>query len=253
MAPRRTIAAIVTASAALVATAAAEPAPVVVATPPFAGPVAGVPQDGRVRLELVSSRRADPSTGPPPTPVPAWAPRRHRGGDLVVAATQPGTTLLGYGDPGGLARFLVAAGPAHRTKHELDVTSLGRSSWPLELRWARLVGGVLFVANAHRTYSATTGRRNGYLTAVDPSSGRIIWQSPALVANADRFVVVGDVIVTGYGFTAERDWLYVLDRRTGRVLDRLAVPSAPERITARGRTLGVRTYDHRLVVRLTAG
>jgi hypothetical protein len=70
------------------------------------------------------------------------------------------------------------------------------------------------------------------------------------VANADRFVVVGDVLVTGYGFTAEPDYLYALDRRTGRPLARLRVPSAPERITARGATLHVRTYDSRLVVRL---
>ena len=95
---------------------------------------------------------------------------------------------------------------------------------------------MLYVANAHRTYASTTGNRNGYLTALDPKTGRVLWQSPSLVANADGFAVVGDVIVTGYGFTAEPDYLYALDRSTGRVLDRLPLPTGPERITAKDTT-----------------
>ncbi len=118
--------------------------------------------------------------------------------------SQPGRTFLAYGDNGGPTRYLVAKGPAHGTRYVLDISALGRatSTWPLELRWAREVGGVLYVANAHRTYASTTGNRNGYLTALDPETGRVLWQSPSLVANADGFAVVGDVIVTGYGFTA---------------------------------------------------
>jgi outer membrane protein assembly factor BamB len=235
---------------AVAASAGAAPAPVVVERPPFAGPPGPVPTDGRPGFELVSSRTVDPATGPPRAAAPSWAPSRFRGADLVTWASQPGTTFLGYGDHGGLTRWLVAHGPRRGTKWVLDVSSLGRSSWPLELRFARQVGGTLYVANAHRTYAATTRNRNGYVTALDPATGRIRWQSPALVANADRFAVVGDVLVTGYGFTAEADWLYALDRRTGKPLARLAVPSAPEVISARGRTLTVRTYDHRLVVRL---
>ncbi len=64
------------------------------------------------------------------------------------------------------------------------------------------------------------------------------------------FVVSGDLIVSGYGFTAEPDFLYLLDRRTGKVLDRLAVPSAPEVIRLRGERLFVRTYDRDVVARI---
>ena len=56
--------------------------------------------------------------------------------------------------------------------------------------------------------------------------------------------------LTGYGFTAEPDWLYLLDRRTGRVVERLSLPSAPEKITRRGKRFLVRTYDHVLTVEL---
>jgi outer membrane protein assembly factor BamB len=133
-----------------------------------------------------------------------------------------------------------------------DVTSLGRGPYGLELRWARLVGSTLYVSNAHRTYAASSRNRNAYLTAVDAGTGAIRWRSPALVANADSFAIVGHVIVTGYGFTAEPDYLFALDRRTGAILARLPVPSAPERIRMTGSTLTVRTYDHVLTVRLSS-
>jgi hypothetical protein len=86
--------------------------------------------------------------------------------------------------------------------------------------------------------------------AVDLETSRPLWRSPALVANARTFVVTGDLIVSGYGFTAEPDFLYLLDRRTGKVLDRLAVPSAPEVIKLRGDRLHVRTYDRQIVARI---
>lgn len=60
----------------------------------------------------------------------------------------------------------------------------------------------------------------------------MLWPGRALVANSRTFVVAGDLIVACYGFTAEPD----LDRHTGKVLDRLAVPSAPEIVKLRGAT-----------------
>ena len=60
------------------------------------------------------------------------------------------------------------------------------------------------------------------------------------------------MLVTGYGFTREPDFLYVLDRRTGNALDRLELPKAPERISLRAGVLHIRTYDHDLIVRIAA-
>jgi outer membrane protein assembly factor BamB len=231
--------------------AAAEPVTWVVPRPPFAGPAGAPPAGGRARLELVSSRSVDPALSPPLPGPPSWAPRRFRGSELVLAVRQTGAVLLAYGDPAGLARYLVATTPTGKTRYALDVSALGRGgSWPLELRWAHERAGVLYLANAHRTYASTTGNRNGYLTALDLRARRLLWQSASLVANANTFAVVQGVIVTGYGFTQERDYLYALDRRSGRAIDRLPVPTAPETIAASGTTLSVRTYDHRLVVRL---
>lgn len=118
------------------------------------------------------------------------------------------------------------------------------------LVWAAQAAGVLYVATSDAGYARESGGLNAYLTAIDVKTKKVRWRSRPLVANAFTFEVVGNVIVTGYGFTDEADYLYLLDRRTGRVAQRLSVPSAPEFIIRRGNLLYVRTYDHDLVVKL---
>jgi hypothetical protein len=110
---------------------------------------------------------------------------------------------------------------------------------------------VLYVETTHATYATTTRGRNAYVSAVDVGSRRTLWRSPALVANARTFVLAEGYLVTGYGFTSEDDFLYLLDRRNGHVADRLLLPTAPEFVRLRGDRLHVRTYDDDVVVRLT--
>ena len=119
-----------------------------------------------------------------------------------------------------------------------------------ELVWAREANGVLYVQNAHLTYARSSYGQNAYITAIDAQTKRQALAEPALVANAQTFAVTPDYLLTGYGFTAEPDWLYLLDRRTGRVVERLSLPSAPEKITRSGKRFLVRTYDHVLTVGL---
>jgi outer membrane protein assembly factor BamB len=119
-----------------------------------------------------------------------------------------------------------------------------------EIVWAREANGVLYVENAHLTYARSSYGQNAYITAIDVRTGKRLWRSRALVANAGTFAVTPDYLITGYGFTAEPDYLYLLQRRTGRVVERLGLPSAPEKITRSGKTFVVRTYDHVLTVRL---
>ncbi len=71
-----------------------------------------------------------------------------------------------------------------------------------------------------RTRSSSYGQ-NAYVTAFDAKTKQRLWRSKALVANAQTFAVTPGYLITGYGFTAEPDWLYLLDRRTGRVVERL--------------------------------
>jgi hypothetical protein len=71
----------------------------------------------------------------------------------------------------------------------------------------------------------------------------IVWKTRNLVSNS-RFTLLGDLVVTGYGFTAEPDFVYLLDRRDGRVLDRMKVRTAPETCTPLGdEAFRVTLYD----------
>ncbi len=240
--------------------AGADLRPTVLPRPAFAPPVADVRPSGEPRLALVSSRAREPGLGPGWPPAPAWAPESFEGAPLLTAIRQAGKIFLIYGPDFASTRYLVAADPrTKRLRYAFDFVNFAyapeiapgdREFVYQQVVWARETGGVLYVETAHSTYARSSGNRNAYVTAIDLRTKKVVWRSPALVANARTFVLTGDVLVTGYGFTAEPDYLYVLDRRTGRVLDRLAVPTGPETISLRGNRLHVRTYDYDVVAEL---
>jgi hypothetical protein len=116
-----------------------------------------------------------------------------------------------------------------------------------QIRWAEFRDGVLYVSHAHRTYAASSGGLNGYITALDLETLGILWRSEPLVSNSENFVLSGDYIVTGYGFTDEEDFLCVLDRRTGETVERIGVPSAPEYLHVQDGHLLVCCYSRSLV------
>lgn len=225
------------------------PAPTVLPRPPYPPPATTAANAGP-RLTLVSSRYRDPAILPPELPPPpAWAPDAYRRAALETAVRQGPTVFLVYE-----GRYLVAANARTRSfRYAFDLTSFTQPPDRNEFEpvtWARESDGTLYVSNAHLTYAKQTNGRNAYVSAIDLQTKKLRWRSRALVANARMFVVTGDLIVAGYGFTAEPDFLYLLDRQTGRVLRRLAIPSAPVFVRLRGATLHVRTYDRQLVVTL---
>jgi hypothetical protein len=221
--------------------------------PPFPGPVVSAP-DAK-RLVVVSSRTISPrlGTGTPSCPV-MGIPASLRGLPLQRTICPGGPKFSFYGRDGASSRILLSS-----TGYALDFK---KYVWPPrnlpgekefvyeELVWAREANGVLYVQNAHLTYARSTYGQNAYVTAIDTKTKRRLWRSRALVANAQTFAVTPDYLLSGYGFTAEPDYLYLLDRRTGRVVERLSLPSGPEKITRSGKNFVVRTYDHVLVVRL---
>jgi outer membrane protein assembly factor BamB len=231
------------------ALAGSVPAPTVLPQAPFPGPATDAASTGP-QLVLVSSRYRDPGILPPDLPAaPDWAPDVYRGAALESAFRQGSKVFLVYD-----GRYLVGANARNQSlRYAFDLAALTRPPNRGEFEavtWAREVDGMLYVSNSHATYAEQTKGRNAYVSAIDLRTGNLRWRSPALVANARTFVVDGDSIVAGYGFTAEPDFLYLLDRRSGKVLDRLSVPSAPEIVRLRGGSLHVRAYDRQPVVRI---
>jgi hypothetical protein len=225
--------------------------------PPFPGPVTSAP-DAK-RLVVVSSREISPGLGgAAPSCELSSIPESVRGLPLQRSFCPLGTAFALYGKDGASSRILVGVGRSG-LRYAFDFKNY---VWPPRIRpgergfvyeevvWAREVNGVLFVQNGHLTYAKSSYGQNAYVTAFDVQTKKRLWRSKALVANAATFAVTPHYLLTGYGFTAESDWLYLLDRRTGRVVERLALPSGPEKITQHGKTFVVRTYDHVLTVRL---
>ena len=198
-----------------VAQAATTPAVVRVGKPSFRQVLDRVTHSGPLRLSEVSVTSRPPTYTPrPEPPAPASAPRTLAGASFAFAFAQPGTTFVVYGT-GVLAAF----GPRGEMKYAFDLRSFGfpphsvapRAYGPQEVVWARQVGRTLVVQTSHLGYASDSAGRNGYLTGIDLDTGKVRWRSPSLVANAQNFVVVRGLIVSGYGFTAERDWLYLVD------------------------------------------
>lgn len=240
-------------SLSLGAAQAAAPPLVRVASPAFPPPLARVAASGPLRLAVVStSPRAPTYTPAADVPVPRTAPPTLGGEPASRAFRQPGTTFVVYGET-----TLAGIGPRGGLEYAFDLSalaapppSIARSAYPQAVTWARQVGRTLVVQTAHLGYARDSGGRNGYLTGIALDTGRVAWRSPSLVANAGNFVVTRGQIVSGYGFTAERDWLYLVDPASGRVRDRLALPSAAERIALRGDRIVVRCYDAWVVASL---
>ncbi|MFH1529935.1 MAG: hypothetical protein ABIK09_04265 [Pseudomonadota bacterium] len=114
----------------------------------------------------------------------------------------------------------------------------------LEMSHAALVGDVLYFDANYNGYASIAKKKTGYLTALDLADGRVLWTTKNLTASFWGFIVHGDVIVAGYGFTAEPDFLYVIDRRCGKILQTERIKTAHDVLIPRGDRLYVRTYDH---------
>ncbi|SHO47664.1 hypothetical protein SAMN02745217_01613 [Anaerocolumna xylanovorans DSM 12503] len=111
------------------------------------------------------------------------------------------------------------------------------------INWAVIKDNVLYVSHSHNTYAKSSNNQNAYITAIDLSDRSILWRTKALVSNASNFLIVDGVIICGYGFTGESDYLYQVDLSTGKVLSKTPLKSAPSYIIKKGNSFYVRTYN----------
>jgi len=212
----------------------------------------------RNNLRLREERVPGATYDVPLSAVPSGTPTRFLGARLVGSIRHREGQLLFYGRNFAEGRYLVAR-TGNATRYAFDFVNYayaprarpGEREFVFQAPiWAVEAGGVLYVAHSHGSHARNSYGHNGYLTAIDLATRRLLWRSRALVANAGTFEVVGNVIVSGYGYSDEPDYVYLLDRRTGAVRQRIFVPSAPEYLVRRGNTVFVRSYAHDLVLRL---
>ncbi|OFZ61789.1 MAG: hypothetical protein A3D92_11095 [Bacteroidetes bacterium RIFCSPHIGHO2_02_FULL_44_7] len=185
--------------------------------------------------------------------LPDATPTSYRGMMVVKAIYSEAHLFLIYGNNFAEGRFLVIMDrEATKVLHVYDFKSYEYSpDYIMEdysfiqqrTNWAAIEGNVLYVAHSHSTYAASSKGMNSYITAIDLTTNAVLWRSKPLVCNSSNFLIVDDVLVTGYGFTNEKDFIYTLNKHSGQVVQTLPVKSGPSAILRKGDKLYVRTYN----------
>lgn len=195
-----------------------------------------------------------------PPETPQAIPGELDGHELWIAESADGGWVTLYGRGGAewretdsyRARFYDTASdrsdPAVRW--DLDLNRLLTRDDLVEIQDLRYDGGDLFLNEACLTYARDADGDCSSLVRVDPGDGRVVWRSRDLVSN-NIFLVRGGTVVTGYGFTAEPESVFLLDRADGRVLDAHPLDTAHSYMEIRGDTLHVVTREqiHRFLLR----
>ena len=134
----------------------------------------------------------------------------------------------------------------------LNTPTPGNEYTTLYIYSAAIYDGILYTEISHRTY-AEDQPCTGYIVAVEVDTGRLLWRSRMQVANGYNFVVGEDTILCGYGFTAEDDYLYILSRHSGAVLEQRKLKTGPDYFIPVDDSLYVLTYDTAYKYRVSGG
>ncbi len=163
--------------------------------------------------------------------------------DSFLVATEPGDD-----DSVRFAFDLSDFSPVPATA-ELETEALN-----MQLAWAVVDGDRLYLCHDHGTYADSSDGVNAFLTAVSIPDGELLWRSRTLVSNARNFALVEaggrKLLVAGYGFTDEPDFLHLVDPDSGAVLAKKKLRKGATYILPKDDKLYVRTYDRDYVFRI---
>lgn len=109
------------------------------------------------------------------------------------------------------------------------------------VRYPQLIGNVLYVQHGHGTYANSSGNKNAYISAIDLKTGQILWTTQPLTCNSD-FTIIDNTIICGYGFSAEPDYIYLVDMATGKRRQTLKIASAADYIVRKDNQVFVLAY-----------
>ena len=117
--------------------------------------------------------------------------------------------------------------------------------WYVNGNNAYLKDGIFYGASVANGYAQPN---TCFMFAYDLENEKLLWRSADQTYNSMNFLVKGDVIFCGYGFTAEDDYLYQLDKNTGEVIDRLPLKKMPDLMAEKDGRLYVHTYSYDYVI-----
>lgn len=129
--------------------------------------------------------------------------------------------------------------------HCLYVLQYPTDKWYINGNNAWLKDGIFYGASVTNGYA---GPDSCFMFAYDLEQDKLLWRSADQSYNSMNFVVKGDVILCGYGFTSEEDYLYQINRNTGEILDRLELKKLPDLLVEQDGKLYVHTYSYDYVI-----
>lgn len=129
----------------------------------------------------------------------------------------------------------------------LYVLSYPTDKWYVNGNNAYLKDGIFYGGSVMNGYAQPN---TCFLFAYDLDQDELVWRSADQSYNSMNFLVKGDVILCGYGFTEEDDYLYQINRNTGEIIDRLLLKKMPDLLIEQDGKLYVHTYSYDYVIEM---
>ena len=127
----------------------------------------------------------------------------------------------------------------------LYVLEYPTDKWYVNGNNAYLEDGIFYGASVANGY-ANPG--SCFMFAYDLNKEELLWRSADQSYNTMNFIVKGDVIICGYGFTDEKDYLYQINKNTGEIIDKIELKKQPDLLVEQDGKLYVHTYSYNYVI-----
>jgi serine/threonine protein kinase len=195
--------------------------------------------------------------------VPSGVPKKILGLRITNGFNYSEADIYFYGNDYGHKSLIIITNKSKvGIKHCLDFTNFiyapldgndGNEEWIYQyqtINWAIVENDILYVSHGHLSYAKMSQGKNAYISAIDLKDYKILWTTEPLTCNS-TFSIIGNSIICGYGFTEERDYLFVVDKKSGKRCQQLDLESGPEYIIAKNNKIFVRTYNKNYVFELS--
>ena len=129
----------------------------------------------------------------------------------------------------------------------LYVLTYPTDKWYINGNNACLKDGIFYGASVTNGYAQPD---TCFMFAYDLENNKLLWRSADQTCNSMNFIVKDNVIICGYGFTYEDDYLYQLNLHTGEVLSRLKLKKQPDLLVYQDNTLYVHTSSYNYTIEI---
>ena len=129
----------------------------------------------------------------------------------------------------------------------LYVLTYPTDKWYINGNNACLKDGIFYGASVTNGYAQPD---TCFMFAYDLENDKLLWRSADQTCNSMNFIVKDNVIICGYGFTSEDDYLYQLDLHTGEILSRLKLKKQPDLLVYQDHMLYVHTYSYNYTIEI---